>query len=57
MEQASGSIMSGIRALSAHMPLTSLLLLWPSTVLLFCGSSSTIAFQVNTGVSYFWIVL
>ena len=37
MEQASGSIMMGTRAFSAHLPLTSLLLfkekslLWPST--------------------------
>ena len=41
MEQASGSIMAGIRAFSAYLPLTSLL--WPSTALrLF------VYFQVNT---------
>ena len=48
MEQASGSFMTGIRAFSAHLPPISLLLLRPSTAI----SSSTIAFQVNTGVSY-----
>ena len=43
MEQATGSIMTGVRAFSAHQPLTSLL--WPYTALrLF------VYFQVNTGV-------
>ena len=48
MEQASGSIMTGIRVFSAHLPLTSLLLLWPSTAF-----QLFVYFQVNTGVSYF----
>ena len=45
MEQASGSIMTGIRAFAAHLPLTSLiLLLWPSTAFwLF------VYFQMNAG--------
>ena len=46
MKQASGSFMIGIRAFSAHLPLTSLL--WPSTALRFF-----VYFQVNTGVPYF----
>ena len=45
MEQASGSIMTGIRASSAHLPLT---LLWSSPALRFF-----VYFQVNTGVPYF----
>ena len=45
MEQASGSYMTGIRAFSAHLPLT---LLCPSTALRFF-----VYFQVNTGVPYF----
>ena len=67
MEQASGSTMTGIRAFSAHLPLTSLLLFYYCCgPLLLFGSPSTIyyilwlysiaiaiAFQVNTGVSYF----
>ena len=39
MEQASGSIMAGISVFSVRLSLTQL---WPSTI----------AFQVNTGVSY-----
>ena len=50
MEQASGSIMPGIRAFSADLPLTSLL--WPSTAL-----RLSVYFQVNAGVSYFWVLL
>ena len=46
MKQASGSIMTGIRAFSAHLPLTSLL--WSST-----SSQLFVYFQMNTGVSYF----
>ena len=70
MEQASGSTMTGIRAFSAHLPLTSLLLFYYCCdPLLLFGSWYTIyyilytryyilytiaiAFQVNTGVSYF----
>ena len=50
MEQASGSITTGIRAFSARLPLTSLL--WPSTAFrLF------VYFQVNADASYFWILL
>ena len=45
MEQASGSFMTGIRAFSANLPLTSLL--WPCTALRFF-----VYFQVNTAVSY-----
>ena len=45
MEQASGSIMTGLRAFSVHPPLTSFV--WPSTVLRFF-----VYFQVNTGLSY-----
>ena len=52
MEQARGSIMTGIRAFSAHLPLTSILYYYYysiSIVALYCF----IYFQVNTGVSYF----
>ena len=45
MEQASGSFMTGIREFTAYLPFASLL------------SPSTLAFQVNTGVSNFWIML
>ena len=45
MEQASGSILTGIRAFSVHVPLTSFV--WPSTTLRFF-----VYFQVNTGVLY-----
>ena len=46
MEQASGSIMTGIRAFSAHLPLTTLL--WP-----FVAFRLFVYFQVNAGISYF----
>ena len=46
MDQASGGIMTGTRAFSAHLPLTSLL--WPSTAFRFF-----VYFQVNNCVSYF----
>ena len=45
MEQASGSIMTDIRAFSVHLPLTSFV--WPSTALRFF-----VYFQVNPGVLY-----
>ena len=50
MEQTSGSIMTGMRAFSAHLPPTYLLLLWTSTAF-----RLLVYFQVkmNTGVSYF----
>ena len=50
MEQASGSMMTGIRAaFSAHLPLTPLLLLWPSII----AFRLFVYFQVDTAVSYF----
>ena len=60
MENASGRIMTGIRAFSACLPLTSLLLSWPSTAFrllvyqyyILYTIAIAIAFQVNTGVSY-----
>ena len=44
--------MAGIRASSAHLSLTSLIILYGMTVVALYYSSSTIVFQVNTGVSY-----
>ena len=49
MQQASGSVMTGIRTFSAQLPLTSLL--WPCTAL-----GLFVYFQGNTDVSYFWIL-
>ena len=51
MEQASDSIMTGIRAFSAHLSLTFLLYYCCGPLLLF------VYFQVKTSVLYLWIML
>ena len=60
MEQASGSTMTGIRAFSAHLPLTSLLLFYYyyiTVVTLYCFSALGILYTIYYTLDTIYYIL